>query len=709
MDNDIEYCINNSKFILKKQNDYYLIECDKHIDWLGSLNIYSVNKKPTYDKIIDKIKNKLNMEGTINIISKVDDNVNNDSNDSDDNNIQMDVLIHKELKRLYNIEDKQNYINDGDTKKLKKLFSDDTVKEIIINEYIKLWSLNNKSQHTTITDNIYEWYVEFYNINGINKIKLKINFDSKYFPYVPPSLIVTSPDLLDKLNYRISNSKLFKSEYWNPTTSMKDIIDRIKYILIKYALPNNLNMDMDENLYYALLKLSSCIDNNISDDIDVDINKGIEMYVPKSINKDKFNGTGYRLGQYNDWSVNDYEQIQKEKDNRLINAMNEVAHILNANSSTKIWNTIKNSMLIKFLHNMFNTNLLDIAKKQELYDICFNILTCICKIDISMMFITEHNIYNRIHTLYEMAKISSKINQEENDVIMKIVSIYSFLRCKFSETDSIDTEDLINTDDLVDTKDAITYVDVLSDYKFEYSDIQYNFYNKYLTELNKTTATQQCIKRLSNEMSILCKELPIHQDASIFLKVDENNPRCMRALITGPPDTPYDSGIFIFDIYIPPNYPEEVPCVQFINTGGKRFNPNLYACGKVCLSILGTYVGPQASNSEKWNSSSTLHQVLISIQSQILVDKPYFNEPGYQNLYGTVNGEEQSKKYNENIHIYTLQHAILDFLVDNRFKEFDSIIGQHFKFKKDRILGLFDKWGIDMKKYKCFNMIKKFI
>ena len=40
-----------------------------------------------------------------------------------------------------------------------------------------------------------------------------------------------------------------------------------------------------------------------------------------------------------------------------------------------------------------------------------------------------------------------------------------------------------------------------------------------------------------------------------------------------------------------------LPCpaqVQFLTTGGGtvRFNPNLYHCGKVCLSLLGTWSGP---------------------------------------------------------------------------------------------------------------------
>lgn len=50
--------------------------------------------------------------------------------------------------------------------------------------------------------------------------------------------------------------------------------------------------------------------------------------------------------------------------------------------------------------------------------------------------------------------------------------------------------------------------------------------------------------------------------------------------------------------------------VHFLTTGAGRvrFNPNLYACGKVCLSLLGTWTGPS------WvPGTSTLLQVRQSL------------------------------------------------------------------------------------------------
>ena len=65
----------------------------------------------------------------------------------------------------------------------------------------------------------------------------------------------------------------------------------------------------------------------------------------------------------------------------------------------------------------------------------------------------------------------------------------------------------------------------------------------------------------------------------------------LRALILPSADTPYGGGAFEFDILLPPEYPNKPPSVQFLTTGGGKvgFNPNLYPCGKVCLSLLGTW------------------------------------------------------------------------------------------------------------------------
>ena len=99
-----------------------------------------------------------------------------------------------------------------------------------------------------------------------------------------------------------------------------------------------------------------------------------------------------------------------------------------------------------------------------------------------------------------------------------------------------------------------------------------------------------------------------------------------KIMIAGPENTPYAGGLFEFDCFLPIQYPNSPPLMNLCTTGGGkvRFNPNLYNCGKVCLSLLGTWSG---SAEENWQPrKSTLLQVLVSIQSMILVEAPYFNE-----------------------------------------------------------------------------------
>jgi ubiquitin-conjugating enzyme E2 Z len=69
-------------------------------------------------------------------------------------------------------------------------------------------------------------------------------------------------------------------------------------------------------------------------------------------------------------------------------------------------------------------------------------------------------------------------------------------------------------------------------------------------------------------------------------------------------------------VQFPEDYPSSAPQIQFLTTnGGKtRFNPNLYADGKVCLSILGTWRG---ESGEQWSSVQNC-QVFTPILSSLL-------------------------------------------------------------------------------------------
>lgn len=63
------------------------------------------------------------------------------------------------------------------------------------------------------------------------------------------------------------------------------------------------------------------------------------------------------------------------------------------------------------------------------------------------------------------------------------------------------------------------------------------------------------------------------------------------ALIKGPTRTPYEDGLFLFDIQLPNIYPAVPPLFRYLSQCSGRLNPNLYDNGKVCVSLLGTWIG----------------------------------------------------------------------------------------------------------------------
>ena len=122
--------------------------------------------------------------------------------------------------------------------------------------------------------------------------------------------------------------------------------------------------------------------------------------------------------------------------------------------------------------------------------------------------------------------------------------------------------------------------------------------------------------------------------------------------------------------------------LQTTGKGSVRFNPNLYNCGKVCLSLLGTWPGQKE---EMWNEkTSTFLQVMVSIQSLIMVPDPYFNEPGYEATMGTADGDKKSRMYNDNIRCGTVAWAMVDMLRAPP-AGFEEVVRTHFRLRRDAV------------------------
>ena len=176
------------------------------------------------------------------------------------------------------------------------------------------------------------------------------------------------------------------------------------------------------------------------------------------------------------------------------------------------------------------------------------------------------------------------------------------------------------------------------------------------------------IKRIISDIIEFQKNPP----KGIYIDVDKLNCTNMKALIIGPKDTPYEDGYFFFSIKFPENYPESAPKVQLKTIDGKiRLNPNLYSCGKVCLSILGTWSGPG------WTPAQTLTSVLLSIQT-LMNEIPIRNEPGFEEVH---KDSDKSINFNNYVTFFKYRLTIFD-VINDKFPEFDcfkEIVTKHFK------------------------------
>ncbi|XP_073056031.1 probable ubiquitin-conjugating enzyme E2 24 isoform X1 [Primulina eburnea] len=207
--------------------------------------------------------------------------------------------------------------------------------------------------------------------------------------------------------------------------------------------------------------------------------------------------------------------------------------------------------------------------------------------------------------------------------------------------------------------------------------LEHHFVNASGTGLQCSQMKRGWLKKVHQEWNILEKNLP----ETVYVRVYEDRIDLLRAAVVGTAGTPYHDGLFFFDVHLPPQYPNEPPLVRY-NSGGLRINPNLYESGKVCLSLLNTWKG---SDTEIWNpGSSTILQVLLSLQALVLNEKPYFNETGYDSQIGKAEGEKNSLNYNENAFLVSCTSML--YILRKPPKHFEGFVEEHFSRHGNSIL-----------------------
>ncbi len=539
--------------------------------------------------------------------------------------------------------DSDNYIPFDIINNSKKTGKNATVHQIVneINKVIK----QIKNVKVKPINTVFEISIE--NKFGDNTFTYNLNIPLNY-PFVPPTISVKS-NCNQSFTFCLNKAEIINDTKWNPSTTLSDIINGIYKNIERLGFENiNSKSNYDEQFYKLstkLLELTNCEPMNYKD---FSLNFDFLKIQDKKTNK----GIGYdHSGPA--WDVNAYIRMEEEKNTRITNILRDIVPLIKSNKEF-----IKETCIIPYIRQyLCDVSLIEVEKRKTYYETLFEAFNEIYKL----------NDYN---SEFNIQKIS-----DQRDSFVDYPNIQKNI--PIIEKKSVTT----NTDD---------YVSLMSTFAFGQSDMVTKRRFKFMDQTKHSMISPDFVKRVTNETRSLMKNLPISETSSIFLRVDESNMSIMKFLVVPHPDTPYAYGCFEFDMYLPYNYPSNPPHVEIITTGGGsvRFNPNLYADGKVCLSLLGTWSG---NGGEKWNSSSTILQVLLSIQSLIFCEEPYFNEPGYERDRGNESGKKRNNEYNEPIRFQTMKLGMLEQLRNPTYG-FEDVIKNHFRMKKNDIIKKLDEW-----------------
>jgi len=160
-----------------------------------------------------------------------------------------------------------------------------------------------------------------------------------------------------------------------------------------------------------------------------------------------------------------------------------------------------------------------------------------------------------------------------------------------------------------------------------------------------TILKKETISRLLKDVKDIMKN-PLTDNGIYYVHDDEDILKGY-AYIVGPSDTPYFGGNFFFEFKYPTDYPHSPPQVLYkTNDEMIRFNPNLYCCGKVCISLLNTWRG------EQWTSCQSISTILLTLCT-LLCSDPLLNEPGVTKTHHDFN------KYNQIIEYKNIDIAVL--------------------------------------------------
>jgi len=192
-----------------------------------------------------------------------------------------------------------------------------------------------------------------------------------------------------------------------------------------------------------------------------------------------------------------------------------------------------------------------------------------------------------------------------------------------------------------------------------------------------TFISKETINRLLKDVKHIIKN-PL-TDQGIYYIHDDTDLLKGYAMIVGPTETPYFGGFYFFEFTYPIDYPHSPPKVKYYTNGSNiRFNPNLYTCGKVCVSLLNTWRGDQ------WTSCQSISTVLLTLCTLLCKD-PLLNEPG------VIKSHKDLNNYNEIIEYSNLNIAVCD-IVRKKKEVYQPFFDNFYPYVKENFNKNYEKF-----------------
>jgi len=542
-------------------------------------------------------------------------------------------------KSLIDINKLLNTISET-SKKPDSLFTPYDVGSAIIKELQKFEEKDNIFfEKNIIIENVYTIIISNFSEKH-PELKLKLVLDKDYYPLVPPDITIF-PSIDPIFLYELINSPDLDIRNTSQIRNIDFVLNVLRNRINEYTISYTLNSELTNEIL-KLLK-----NNNFR------LHKETKS---KETSIKSLSGIGY--GCNTNWDVSAY-----------------------LNNLTRIKNI--NEQILESIVKCMNHDFIEIHNRFNLYQFWIDLL--------EKYEVTDEKYYNSIKNILLIIKyLNLKIKipildmfqtiEDKNQILIIIKEL-----CK---------EIKLNDEKTIQKEDE--YIIALKELQFdEYNYVETERHGFVKEVKDFTSFAPKTLNYIMIQYQQLMTDLPLTNGSGIFFRRDSDNLSLFKFLIIPNEDTPYKYGCFTFDVHLSSNFPNEPPKVIHVTSkkNSFRFNPNLYADGKVCLSLLGTWTGNQ---SEKWiaptsgNNGSTFLQLMLSIYSMIFTEFPWYNEPGRESGISNASKNSKSIEYNKELIEGTLKYAIIQQLKYPEYG-FENVIKSHFKLKKNEIISYMEK------------------